>query len=161
MKPFTAYAMHGAVYGRFHDLMHDVVYGPMHGAVYNRRSNPLHVVVYTNLQKPMHEVVYDFFWAPAAGHNRSLRVEKGVLHGRKSAWNRILCHQIVPHGGLYFAGLPVMSDFIPLDKERLKALLKSIYSESVKIRLYRLPTLSTWYTPTTEECRLHCLHCLH
>lgn len=92
----------------------------------------------------MHEVVYDFFWAPAAGHNRSLRGEKGVLHGRKSAWNRLLCHQIVPHGGLYLAGLPVMSDFIPLDKERLKTLLKSIYSESVKIRLYRLPTLSTW-----------------
>lgn len=141
--------MHEDVYGRFHRLfsMHDVVYGPMHGAVYAFRSKLMHEVVYINLQKPMHEVVYDFFWAPAEGHNRSFRGGKGVLHGRKSAWNRILCHQIVPHGGLYFAGLPVMSDFIPLDKERLKTLLKSIYSESVKIRLYRPPTLSTWHAP--------------
>lgn len=100
--------MHEAVYGRFHDSMHAVVYGPMHGAVYNRRSDPLHVVVYTNLQKPMHEVVYDFFWAPAAGHNRSLRGEKGVLHGRKSAWICLLSCQIVPHGGLYCVLLRVM-----------------------------------------------------
>ena len=86
----------------------------MHEAVYVRRPNPLHEVVYAYSVKPMHEVVYDFFWAPAAGHDRSLRGEKGVLHGSKSAWNRILCHQIVPCGGLYFAGLPVISDFILL-----------------------------------------------
>lgn len=107
---------HEAVYGRFHRLfsMHDVVYGPMHGAVYNRRSNPLHVVVYTNLQKPMHEVVYDFFWAPAAGHNRSLIGEKGILCGRKAAWTCLLSCQIVPCGGLYCVRLPVISDFILL-----------------------------------------------
>lgn len=72
-EPFTAYAMHGAVYGRFHRLfsMYDVVYGPMHGAVYAFRSKPMHEVVYTHFQKPMHEVVYDFFRVFMAGRNRS------------------------------------------------------------------------------------------
>lgn len=108
--------MHEYVYGRFLRLfsMHDVVYGPMHEAVYAFRSKLMHEVVYTNLQKPMHEVVYDFFWAPAEGYNRSLRGEKGILCSRKAAWTRLLSCQIVPRGGLYCAGLPVMSDFMPI-----------------------------------------------
>lgn len=50
-EPFTAYAMHGAVYAF--------------------RSKPMHEVVYTHFQKPMHEVVYDFFRVFMAGRNRS------------------------------------------------------------------------------------------
>ena len=120
--------MHEDVYGRFHRLfsMHEAVYGPMHGAVYAFRSKPMHEVVYTHFQKPMHEVVYthfqkpmhevvyDFFRVFMAGRNRSLRGEKEILCGRKPAWNRILCHQIVSHGGLYCVRLPVISDFILL-----------------------------------------------
>lgn len=150
--------MHEAVYGRFHGSMHDVVYGPMHEAVYNRRSKLMHEVVYTHLQKPMHEVVYDFFWAPAAGHDRSSRGEKGILCSRKSAWICLLLRQIVAHGGLYCALFPVISDFIPIEKGRIKTPLKSIYEESVKIRIYRLPTLrpsmpgpSAGTPPPTEE----------
>lgn len=108
--------MHGAVYSP----MHEYVYGrfrrlfSMHDLVYAFRSKLMHEVVYTNLQKPMHEVVYDFFWAPAEGYNRSLRGEKGILCSRKAAWTRLLSRQIVPRGGLYCAGLPVMSDFMPI-----------------------------------------------
>jgi len=118
--------MHGAVYG-LHNARSRLRSFPQFNARCRLQANacsrlrpyvgnPLHVVVYTNLQKPMHEVVYDFFWAPAAGHNRSLIGEKGILCGRKAAWICLLSCQIVPRGGLYCAGLPVMSDFIPLEK---------------------------------------------